>query len=41
MSKREWASDFGGFKAELSPVPAGMELVRRRPAETWGPNNFE
>lgn len=37
----EWASDYDRFKADVSPVPPDLELVRRRPEEPWGPDNFE
>jgi hypothetical protein len=35
-----WA-DYDQFKADVSPVPADMELVRKRPHEPWGPDNVE
>ncbi len=37
----EWITDYERFKADVSPVPASMELVRKRPNEMWGPDNFE
>lgn len=37
----EWMENYDRFKADVSPVPAGMELVRKRPAEPWGPGNVE
>lgn len=37
----DWTTDYERFKADVSPVPASMELVRKRPNEAWGPDNFE
>lgn len=37
----EWMTDYDRFKADVSPVPMGMELVRKRSAEPWGPGNVE
>jgi len=37
----EWVGNYDSFKADVSPVPADMELVRKRPNEPWGPGNFE
>lgn len=37
----EWMTDYDRFKADVSPVPPGMELVRKRPNEPWGPSNVE
>lgn len=37
----EWVCNYDSFKADVSPVPAEMELVRKRPNEPWGPGNFE
>lgn len=37
----EWITDYDRFKADVSPIPVGMELVRKRPAAPWGPGNFE
>lgn len=39
--KAEWMTDYERFKADVSPVPPDMELVRRCPNEPWGPDNFE
>lgn len=37
----EWSSDYNQFKADVSPVPPDLELMRRRPEAPWGPENFE
>lgn len=37
----EWMTDYDRFKADVSPMPVGMELVRKRPTEPWGPGNVE
>lgn len=37
----DWMNDYERFKADVSPVPAEMELVRKRPNKPWGPGNFE
>jgi hypothetical protein len=37
----EWRADYDRFKADVSPVPVGMELIRKQPAEPWGPGNVE
>lgn len=34
-------TEYDQFKADVSPVPADMELVRKRPDEPWGPSNVE
>lgn len=39
--RAEWVADYDRFKADVSPVPADMELVRKRSHEPWGPDNFE
>lgn len=36
-----WLSSFDKFKADISPVPKNMELVRRIETLPWGPDNFE
>ena len=33
--------DYDQFKEDVSPVPADMELVRKRSGEPWGPGNVE
>jgi hypothetical protein len=35
-----WA-DYDQFKADVSPVPADMELIRKRTDDPWGPGNIE
>ena len=37
----EWTMDYDKFKIDVSPVPADMQLVRKRPAEPWGQGNVE
>ncbi|WP_162520873.1 GIY-YIG nuclease family protein [Pseudaquabacterium pictum] len=37
----EWKADYDRFKADVSPVPSGLELIRKRPSEPWGPGNVE
>lgn len=34
-------SDYDQFKKDVSPVPADMELIRKRPGAPWGPGNVE
>lgn len=37
----EWIEDFDRFSEDVSPIPAGLELVRKCQCEPWGPANFE
>lgn len=36
-----WLASYDDFKTDVSPVPAGLSLVRKRKSVRWGPSNFE
>jgi len=38
---QDWMTDYDKYKADVSPVPAGMELMRMQTGQPWGPGNIE
>lgn len=38
---QDWMTNYDKFKADVSPVRAGKELVRLQPSRPWGPGNVE